>query len=102
MELTVNSRAGSGDNKCLNVNFTSDLNSFICMADVVSNLVGSPNIQLKRDGIEVNSTAGLMLTYPSANEAGMFTCIVCINVSDADIQDHCNESNNISISKQGI
>ena len=102
MELTVNSRAGSGDNKCLNVNFTSDLNSFICEADVVSNLVGSPVIQLMRNGTKVKSIAGLMLTYPSANEAGMFTCSVCINVSDAGIQDHCNESNTISISKQGM
>ena len=83
--LTVNLEAGIGGD--------GDSDSFTCVANVVSNLVGSPNIQLMRDGTQVDFTAGSMLSYSmSDKEAGMFTCRVCINVSEAGIQDHCNET----------
>ena len=100
MELTVNSGAGTGEEECLNQNFDGASESLKCKADVVSNLVGPPDIKLMKDGINVNSnginvdsTTGVTLTYSlSDNEAGSYTCSVCINVPAAGILDHCNET----------
>ena len=93
--LTVNLGAGIGGD--------GDSDSLTCVANVVSNLVGSPNIQLMRDGTQVDSTASSMLSYSlSDKEAGMFTCRVCINVSEAGIQDHCNETEVLVNSREGI
>ena len=80
MELTVNSGAGTGEDDFLQ-----------CVADVVSNLVGAPEIKLMRNGIDVDSTTGVMLTYSLPdNEEGSFTCSVCINVPATSILDHCS------------
>ena len=93
VELTVNSGAGTGQDECLNQDFDGGSGSLQCVADVVSNLVGAPEIKLMRDGIDVNSTTGVMLTYSlPANKEGSFTCSVCINVPVAGILDHCNEA----------
>ena len=91
VELTVDSDAGTGREECLNHNFDGGSGSLQCVADVVSNLVGAPEIKLMRDGIDVDSTTGVMLTYSLPDtEAGSYTCSVCINVPAADIQDHCS------------
>ena len=101
MRLPVISSAGTRKDECLNVEFSDVSDSLMCVADTVSNLVVSPDIQLIRDVNEVNSTAGSILTHPlSDSEEGVFTCRVCINVSEAGIQDHCSERN-ISISREG-
>ena len=75
-----------------------DVSDFLmCVVDTVSNLVVYPDIQLIRDGNEVNSTAGSILTHPlSDSEEGVFTCSVCINVTEAGIRDHCSEKNYIN------
>ena len=91
MELTVVSGAGTGEDDFLQ-----------CVADVVSNLVGAPEIKLMRDGIDVDSTTGVMLTYSLPdNEAGSFTCSVCINVSEAGILDHCSMTGVLVSSREG-
>ena len=101
VRLPVVSSAGTGKDECLNVDFSDISDSLMCVADVVSNLVVSPDIQLIRDGNEVISTAGSILTHSlSRSDEGLFTCSVCINVLEAGIQDHCSERN-ISISREG-
>ena len=91
VELTVDSDAGTGEEECLNQDFSGGSGSLQCVADVVSNLVGAPEIKLMRDGNDVLSTTGVILTYSlPANEAGSFACRVCINVPEAGIQDHCS------------
>ena len=91
VELTVVSGAGTGEDDFLQ-----------CVADVVSNLVGAPDIKLMRDGSDVHSTTGVMLTYTLPdNEAGNFTCSVCINVPAASILDHCNETGVFVSSRAG-
>ena len=101
VSLPVASSAGTGKDECLNVDFSDVSDSFMCVADTVSNLVVSPDIQLIKDRMAVNFTAASMLTYSlSESEEGVFTCSVCINVSEAGIYDHCTERN-ISISREG-
>ena len=91
VELTVDSDAGTGEDECLNQDFDGDSGSLQCVADVVSNLVGAPEIKLMRDGNDVDSTTGVILTYSLPDtEAGIYTCSVCINVPAAGIQDHCS------------
>ena len=101
MELTVNSGAGTGQEECLNQDFDGASESLQCMADVVSNLVGPPDIKLMKDGMDVDSTTGVTLTYTLPdNEEGSYTCSVCINVPAASILDHCNETE-VVISRNG-
>ena len=91
MELTVNSGAGTGEDDFLQ-----------CVADVVSTLVGAPQIKLMRSGIDILSTTGVMLTYSLPdNEEGSFTCSVCINVSEAGILDHCSMTRVLVSSRAG-
>ena len=93
MEFTVITSAGIGEDG-------SD--SLLCVADIISNLVGTPEIQLMRNGTPVGSTAGLMLLYSlSDSEEGAYTCIVCITVAEAGILDHCNETRVLVGSKEG-
>ena len=92
-ELRVNTNTGSGDDSCLNVEFSDVPNSLTCVADVVSNLINPPRITLTRDGSEVDSVADHILTHSlDIISGGEFTCIVCINVPEAGIADHCNET----------
>ena len=101
VELTVNSGAGTGQDECLNQDFDGGSGSLQCVAHVVSNLVGAPEIKLMKDGNDVLSTTGVMLTYSLPdNEAGSFTCSVCINVPAAGILDHCSETG-VIITKNG-
>ena len=90
MEFTVITSAGIGEDGG---------DSLLCVADIVSNLVGTPEIQLMRDGTLVGSTAGLMLLYSlSDSEEGAYTCIT---VPEAGILDHCNETRVLVSSREG-
>ena len=93
MELTVSSKTGSEQDSCLNVKFSDDSNSLTCVADVVSNLVNTPSITLTRDSSEVDTVSDHMLTHSLTDSStGKYTCQVCINVPNARIVDHCNET----------
>ena len=93
VELTVSSETGSEEESCLNVEFSDESNSLTCVADVVSNLVNPPRINITRDGSVVDSVSDYTLTYSLDDvNTGEYKCIVCIDVEEAEIIGHCNET----------
>ena len=93
MELRVSASTGSEEESCLSVEFSGDSNSLTCVADVVSNLITPPSITLTRDGSEVDSVSDHILTHSLDDiSGGEFTCRVCIDVPEAGIAGHCNET----------
>ena len=94
VELRVSSDTGSEEESCLNVEFSDDSNSLTCVADVVSNLINPPSITLTRDGSRVDSVSDHnMLTHSlDDRNSGEYICTVCIDVPEAGIADHCNET----------
>ena len=94
VELTVSSVTGSKEKRCLNVEFSDDSNSLTCVADAVSSLVNPPSITLTRDRFEVGSVFDYNILTHSLDDksSGKYTCSVCINVSEAGIVSHCNET----------
>ena len=93
MKLTVSASTGSGEESCLNVEFSDVPNSLTCVANVVSNLINPPSITLTRDGSEVDSVSDHILIHSLDDiSGGEFTCRVCIDVPEAGIADHCNET----------
>ena len=88
----VLSSAGSGEEDCLEVNFSGERDSLLCEVGVVNNLETTPIIIWINGASEVVSTSGSMLVYELApNEEGTFTCEACITVETADIRDHCSQ-----------
>ena len=86
---------------------TDDSDSLTCVASVVSNLLYPPTITLTRrddeddDGTLPETVSGAMLNYPlSSSQSGVFTCTVCIDIPEAEIEDYCN-STTVTISSDG-
>ena len=99
--ISLTSSTGSGDDSCLGATFTDSSNSLICVADVVSNLLETPNITITRDRSPVNTASANTLTHSlSASDSGEFTCIVCIDVPEAGIVNYCSSST-VVISSRG-
>ena len=94
VELTVSSVTGSEEESCLNVEFSDDSNTLTCVADVVSNLVNPPSMSLTRDGSRVDSVSGHNVLTHSLDDrrSGEYTCAACIDVPEAGIAYHCNET----------
>ena len=103
VDLTVSSTRGSGDDSCLGVRFTDTSDTLSCVAGVVDNLFTDPTMTLTRDGGDLLATQsnGLILTHHLASpEQGLFTCTVCITVTEAGIVDHCS-NDTLTISSDG-
>ena len=72
------------------------MNSLICDADVVSNLLESPTITI--NGSKTQTESNSTLTLPlERSDTGEYTCTVCIDVPGAGIDSYCsNATVNIS------
>ena len=91
VDLIIHSSAGSGDDKCLGVEFDvpdSD-NTLTCVAHTITNLADSPNIHLTMPDTDRVSGNGTSLSR-LLGAAGDYTCTVCTDVVLAGIEDHCN------------
>ena len=86
----------------MNVEFTDTSNSLTCVAGVVYNLLHSPKIQWTAGNTLLNSVSGFSLTEGiSSSDAGLFNCTVCIDIREADIENHCStETLEISRSRE--
>ena len=83
------------------MSFNDPSNSLTCDADVVSNLLKTPSINITRDGsvLKLGSNHTLAHTL-SSSYTGEYTCTVCIEVPEAGIDSHCN-SNTVVVSSEG-
>ena len=99
--ISLNSSTGSGDDSCLNVAFSDPSNTLTCVTGVVSNLLDPPNINITRDGSEVDSKSADKLTYSLGDtDTGVFVCSVCIKIPKANVVNHCSNSS-VTISGDG-